>query len=151
MRALLVSAAWWVLVEGNASAWSYGIPIIIAALVSRAALAGMAGPGLRWGGAARFAVVFVLGLVRGGFDIARRALSPTLPLSPDWVPYDLRLTGAASRRLLVSAVSVIPGTIGVDLEGSQLRIHALVTAAGDPRQQVKAMEDSVARAFGEAA
>lgn len=150
IRALLVGLAWWVLVEGDASALAFGAPMAALALVARSALAPTAPPRVRPWGLARFAAVFLVGLVRGGVDVAWRALAPRLPVSPGWMVYDIRLSGDAPRRLFMTVISVMPGTLSVDVEGTELRLHALVTTGDDLRRQVETLEEGVAHVFGQA-
>jgi multicomponent Na+:H+ antiporter subunit E len=151
LRVLLVVAAWLVLVEGEVSALVFGAPVIALAILARYAVAEAAAPRIRPWGLARFAWVFFGGMVRGGFDVAWRALSPRLPVSPGWLLYEVSLAGDAPRRLLMMLVSVMPGTICVDVEGTKLRLHLLVTSDDDLRRQVEALEESIARLFGEVA
>jgi multicomponent Na+:H+ antiporter subunit E len=73
----------------------------------------------------RFLGTFVARSARGGLDVARRALSPALPLSPGFVEVRTLLPEGAARVLLADVLSLLPGTVTVDLDGDRLLLHAL--------------------------
>jgi multicomponent Na+:H+ antiporter subunit E len=74
-----------------------------------------------------FALYFVLASLRGGFDVAWRALHPALPIAPRFVEVPLDLPPGQPRTLFVSVLSLMPGTLSADLEegGRILVVHAL--------------------------
>lgn len=74
----------------------------------------------------RLALRFVWGSVVAGFDIARRAFSPSLPLKPGYVAYPVALPPGTSRNLFTSVTSLMPGTLptGTD-ESGRLIYHCL--------------------------
>lgn len=148
IRGLLAAGTWWVLVEGNFSAMAFGAPVIALALATRFGLTGPSLPRVRFRGLLRFGAVFLTGIVRGGFDVARRALSRRLPINPDWYLHRLQLRGGAALRLFMMAMSMMPGAVSVDLEQDELRIH-LLTLGDAQREQIEALEQSIAHAFGE--
>jgi multicomponent Na+:H+ antiporter subunit E len=61
-----------------------------------------------------------------GFDVAWRALDPSLPLRPGFVTYPLRLPRGGARSAFCAFSSLLPGTLptGTDEEGALL-IHCL--------------------------
>lgn len=58
---------------------------------------------------------FVLASWRGGIDVARRALAPSLPVSPTWHQHELALPPGLPRTVFVAVLSLLPGTLSVDL------------------------------------
>ena len=74
----------------------------------------------------RLALRFVWGSVVAGFDIARRAFSPSLPLQPGYRNYPVGLPPGTSRNLFTSVTSLMPGTLptGAD-ESGRLIYHCL--------------------------
>lgn len=74
----------------------------------------------------RLLVRFVWVSVLAGLDIARRAFSPSLPLSPGWVVYSSRLPPDVPRDVFMSMASLMPGTLctGTDDSGD-LIVHCL--------------------------
>jgi multicomponent Na+:H+ antiporter subunit E len=74
----------------------------------------------------RLALWFVWVSVLAGVDIARRAFSPSLPLSPGWLVYSSRLPRDVPQNLFMSMASLMPGTLctGTDDAGN-LIVHCL--------------------------
>lgn len=138
---------WAILTDGNPSSWGVGLPVIVAATILSIALS----PGYRWRlrflGFARFVPFFFRQSLRGGVDVAWRALSPRLPLNPRFLDYDLRLPDDPARAFFVNVVSLLPGTVSVEIQDSRLIVHAL---DGDASifDELRALEEAVAALFG---
>ncbi len=94
----------------------------------------------------RFALFFVVESLRGGVDVARRAFLPALPLDPQLKTMAVGLPAGPPRTLLVSSISLLPGTLSADLDAERNRVtvHAL---AGDPEPGVRMLEREIARLF----
>jgi multicomponent Na+:H+ antiporter subunit E len=75
---------------------------------------------------ARFAGHFVWQSVVAGFDVARRAFDPRLPLKPGYVAFPTRLPPGTGRGAFGAITSSVPGTlaVGTDLAGN-LVYHCL--------------------------
>lgn len=80
-----------------------------------------------------FFVWFVWASWWGGVDVARRALAPRLSVVPVLHRHRLLLPAGLPRTVFVAVLSLLPGTLSVELEqgddGDVLVVHALVTAA----------------------
>lgn len=77
-----------------------------------------------------FCVYFLGESLRGGVDVAWRALHPHLPIEPRFERFALTVPPGLPRTLMVSTVSLLPGTLSVRLDGDgALRVHALTPAA----------------------
>jgi multicomponent Na+:H+ antiporter subunit E len=130
-RALLAAALWWVLVEGELGGVVVAAGIVLtAAATSLALLPAGRTPPLSLSGLARFVPFFLVQSVRGGVDVAWRALAPHLPLQPGYLDYETSLPPGLPRYLFTSAVSLFPGTVAVapqeiDPDSPHLRIHVL--------------------------
>jgi multicomponent Na+:H+ antiporter subunit E len=74
----------------------------------------------------RLLLWFVWVSVLAGLDIARRAFSPSLPLSTGWLVYSSRLPRDVPLNLFMSMASLMPGTLctGTDDSGD-LIVHCL--------------------------
>lgn len=71
-------------------------------------------------------LLFFLGtLIAGGWDVARRAVQPRMPLDPAWVSYPLNISHPRFRLLLAAAVGLQPGTLAAAIEGDSLTMHVL--------------------------
>jgi multicomponent Na+:H+ antiporter subunit E len=81
------------------------------------------------------------------FHVARRVLDPRLPIAPVTVIHRTSLTLPVARVALANSLTLTPGTLTVDLDGPELRIHCLEPEFAD---QVKGLEARIARVFEEA-
>ncbi len=79
---------------------------------------------------------FLVYEVKAHVDVARKALSPSLPINPGFVevPYDLRSEYAVLT--VANSVTNTPGTVtvAVDEKGKKLYIHWIDVEAVDPRR-----------------
>jgi multicomponent Na+:H+ antiporter subunit E len=147
LRLLLFTALWWVLAEGEAKGWA-----VAAASVGGATLASLIllPPGsrrLRVAALARFVPFFLRESVRGGIDVARRALHPRLPLSPGFIEYRLRLPAGPARVLFATTISLLPGTVSAQLGETHLRVH-LLDRSRPVQARLRELEERVASVFG---
>jgi multicomponent Na+:H+ antiporter subunit E len=137
----------WVVLIGAAPA-DLAAGLVIAAAATWASL-GLVLPGV---GRLRFAALPALVLhflwqsVIAGWDVARRAFDPRLPLEPGFVRYATRFPRGPTRNAFASYTSLLPGTVPAQDDGEALLYHCL-----DVRQpvaaQLAAEETMFARAF----
>jgi len=144
---LLMMLIWWSLSGGDAEAWWFGVPIVMIAVLMSAALAPQGGQRIRIRALATFVMFFLLESVRGGIDVARLALHPRLPIVPAFVRFEFRLPDGPARVFLVNTISLLPGTLSVELRDSGVLIHVL-----DEHMpfdlKLRILEDRVAAVFG---
>jgi multicomponent Na+:H+ antiporter subunit E len=146
VHAGLFAALWWALTGGGASTWLVGVPVVAAATAASHRL-WPAWTGW-WSPVAllRFVAYFLRESVRGGWDVARRALSPSLPLHPGMIEVHCRLARGPAEVFLVDVLSLLPGTLSVDLDGSALTLHMLDRDA-PVEEEVRELEQLVAAMF----
>jgi len=72
---------------------------------------------------AGFMLVFLRSLVHANIDMARRVLSPSLPIRPAVVEVETRLQSTLGRLLLSNAITLTPGTLTVDVHADRLTVH----------------------------
>lgn len=145
IRALLFGLLWWVLTDGAMDSWYVGVPSIIAATLASVALL----PPSSWSivGIIRFAPFFVWHSLKGGADVAWRALHPGLPIAPDLFDYHLRLPPGRPRELLITVINLLPGTLSAAVSADTLQVHAL-TKSSRMIAELMAVEQHVAHIFG---
>lgn len=80
--------------------------------------------------------------------MARRALSPTLPLFPVLVRFRTRLPPGSARTLFASVLTLMPGTLCALAEGSEITLHALTPRSRSRHNDLPVLEELVARALG---
>jgi multicomponent Na+:H+ antiporter subunit E len=97
----------------------------------------------------RFVFYFLYSSIHGGFDVAWRPLTPHMPINPQWLRYRISLPAGQPRTLMVSILSLLPGTLSVDLEDDNvLIVHALTNDdAEGARAAVLRLEQEVAWFF----
>jgi multicomponent Na+:H+ antiporter subunit E len=144
-RALALLLLWWMLSDG--SGWLFGL----AASTLAAALSLRLTPPVTYRLRARriphFVAFFLAQSLRAGWDVARRTLHPALPLDPALLRLPLRLPDGAPSWWLMLVISLLPGTLSVQRQGSDLEIHCLDTAL-DVNADVRHAETQILRLFG---
>ena len=70
-------------------------------------------------------------IVVAGGQIARIILSPSLPIDPVELRFRTDLKSPLARTVLANSITLVPGTLTVDLDGDELLVHALVPGAAD--------------------
>jgi multicomponent Na+:H+ antiporter subunit E len=145
-RLLLAALTWIVLTAGDSSSIAIGVPVIAGAALTSSLLL----PRLPWSarGIARFVPYFLLQSLRGGIDVASRAFDPRLPLAPGIVAYRFRIAGELPRVALTNTISLLPGTLGADMDEIHLYVHALDTER-DLRGEIARAERQIAALFGQ--
>lgn len=144
-RVVLFALVWWILANGAMDSWGVGVPVVLVAAGISVALL----PPVSWSliGVLRFVPFFLWRSLRGGVDVAWRALHPRLPISPTLFDYRLRLPPGLPRVFMANTVSLLPGTLSAELDDALLRIHVL-DESGDFANELEALENQVAGVFG---
>lgn len=124
LRATLLSGLWWLLSEGDGG-WYIGAPLVAVVSLVSLWLTPPAVNRLRVLHLPGFAAWFIMQSLRAGWDVARRTLSPGLPLAPAILDIELKLPPGAPRWWLMITVSLLPGTLSVRLDGDRLELHCL--------------------------
>lgn len=126
---LLMAAVLWLLLTGTLDKQELVVGALVTVVVGALAYA-RSGifAGVRWsfilpGALLIYLWVFSIALVRSNIDVARRVLSPDLPIRPGVVQVRTGLTSALGRLLLANSITLTPGTLTVDVEDDLLTIH----------------------------
>ena len=91
-----------------------------------------------------YLAVFTVALVRANLDMARRVLSPTLPLRPALVEVKTELTSPLGRLILANSITLTPGTLSVDVTGQTLLIHWI---DAPPDVDIDSATETISRQF----
>ena len=105
------------------NSWFIGAPVIVFAVFASKIL--LPGVSLSASGIVRFLPFYLWHSLHGGVDVARRALHPKLPISPVICDYYWRLPSGLPQVFMANIVSLLPGTLSVELDDEYLRIHVL--------------------------
>jgi multicomponent Na+:H+ antiporter subunit E len=71
----------------------------------------------------QYLVVFFIELVRANLDMARRVLSPSLPINPAVVEVRTGLQSSLGKLLLANSITLTPGTLSLDVQNDRLLVH----------------------------
>ncbi len=69
--------------------------------------------------------VFIWKLLLANFDIARRVLSPKIPLNPGIVKIKTGLPGDFGKLTLANSITLTPGTLSIDVEDDYIYVHTV--------------------------
>ena len=142
---LLLILIWWVLSGGRG--WIAGALGVGLGALLHTGLGGPGGARLSVGGLLGFLPFFLIQSIRGGVDVALRALSPGLPLAPGFFAYQVRLPEGTLRIFFLNTVSLLPGTFSARIEGDELTVH-LLADDGSGGERLRRLEGKVGRLFG---
>lgn len=131
---IFYSFVWWLLSEGAPGSWIIGLVVVpLAAWLSATWLGSV--PTSRISHhitplkLAAFIPFFFLQSLRGGWGTARLALQPGPPVKPGFTLYSISLPEGLPRLFFLHVVSLLPGTVSVQLDGSKMLVHALDASA----------------------
>ncbi len=145
---LLLGVAWWILADPDAGGfwWAGAVGVLTGGFFLHL-LGGGRRVRVRVGPAMAFVPYFLLQSLKGGTDVAIRALHPSLPLNPNFLAYRLSLPPGFARIFLANVLSLLPGTLSAELQGERLTVH-LLTEGPDAEERVRELERRVGTIFG---
>ncbi|MEM7480550.1 MAG: Na+/H+ antiporter subunit E [Acidobacteriota bacterium] len=79
----------------------------------------------------RYLPWLALRIVRTNIDIARRILSPAMPIQPQLVRVVAKQKTDLGRVIYANSLTLTPGTVTVDMDGEDLLVHALTQENAD--------------------
>ncbi len=86
-----------------------------------------------------FVGVFWMELIKSNLDVARRVLTPSLPINPGIVEVKTRLTTDIGKMLLANAITLTPGTLTVDVTDDRMFIHWIDVTSTDIDEATRAI------------
>ena len=81
--------------------------------------------------------VFLKLLIIANLDVAKRVISPSLPINPGIVKFKTKLKTNYSKMVLANSITLTPGTLSVDVVGDTFYIHWIDVQSTDPEQAFK--------------
>ena len=144
---VVLAAVWAIIARADPASWVVALPSVGLALLVFERLRDRRRSKLRPWMLPSFAAWFLWHSLRGGTDVAWRALQPRMPLRPGFLRYRLALPEGPARIFLVNCLSLLPGTLSADIEGDELVLHALDVGAG-VMAETRAAEQRVQSLYG---
>jgi multicomponent Na+:H+ antiporter subunit E len=138
--------AWFLLLGDDLASWIVGAPcVLLCAWYSASVLPArrVRGSLVGW---LRLLPYFLWSSLDGGWDVARRVLTPTVAVKPGFFDYTLHIPAGPARNFFVQLIGLLPGTLGARLEGDNLKVHVLNLDA-DNERSLRSAEERVAAAF----
>lgn len=78
--------------------------------------------------------VFVWQLLLANLDVARRVLSPRIPLNPGIVEVKTELKGDFGKLALANSITLTPGTLSMDVKDDSVYVHT-VDVKGETKEE----------------
>ncbi len=129
--ASLLLAIWWILSDGSIAGLGFGlIAVALALFAARLIPPPMRARGtgltvLRWRAVPRFLAYFLSRSLIAGVDVARRTLTPRMPLSPRVLVLRTELPAGPAQVFLMATLSLLPGTLGMSVQQDTITLHVL--------------------------
>ncbi|MFQ3246800.1 MAG: multicomponent Na+:H+ antiporter subunit E [Arenicella sp.] len=129
LRIILFSFFWGLLVRFDQGSLGVGVAFILAASLLSLYLAQQQRKTKQWlrspVSLLSFIVYFAVQSLRGGWEIAKLALSHKLRLSPGFVKYHTNLATESQVFTFMQILSLLPGTVSARQHGRELTIHVM--------------------------
>lgn len=106
---------------------------------------------VRWFWFVVYVFYFLYYCLRSNLDVAYRALHPDVPIRPGIVKVRSDLQTDIAKTFLANSITLTPGTLTIDIKGSDLFVHWINVVTDDPEEQtqviVKRFERILRRIF----
>lgn len=146
-RLVLIATLWFVLNGADAQSWIVGVPTVILAAAVNIPFLPRGSWHWKLRGVLPMLWFFVKESYLGAYDVARRALAPSLPIAPGFVEYHCRLSSTSARLFFADLITLMPGTLSARANDSHIVVHAL-DVTSDVQASLAALEEKVAALFG---
>ena len=70
-------------------------------------------------------------MIKSNLDVARRVISPKLPINPGIVEVKTKLQSKIARVILADSITLTPGTFTIEIEDDSLFIHCIDVQSTD--------------------
>ena len=92
--------------------------------------------------------LFVFQLILSNIDVAFRVLSPKIPLNPGFVKISTDLKGDFAKLTLANSITLTPGTLSVDVDGSDIYIHTVDVKGKTPEENREIISSKFEKVLG---
>ena len=92
--------------------------------------------------------LFVWQLVLSNVDVAGRVLRLKIPLNPGFVKISTDLKGDFAKLTLANSITLTPGTLSVDIDGSDIYIHTVDVKGKTPEENRANISEKFEKVLG---
>lgn len=86
-----------------------------------------------------YVLVFLKELIKSNLDVARRVVSPSLPINPGIVRVETTLKSEMARLILANSITLTPGTLSLDIRDKVLYIHFVYIPATNAEEYARSV------------
>ena len=87
-------------------------------------------------------------ILLANLDVAYRVLNPDLPINPGIIKVKTKLKNEFAKTMLANSITLTPGTLTVEVDGSDFYIHWINVVSDDPSVQKKLIVDRFEKILG---
>jgi len=84
-----------------------------------------------------FLFTFIVELIKANLDVARRVITPSLPIKPGVVEVKTTLKSRIARVVLADSITLTPGTFTLEIKDDSLFIHWIDVQATEIEESTK--------------
>lgn len=147
LRLGMLGLLWFGMNGSDGKSWIVGAPTVMLAAAINFPFLPRGAWRFRLGGLLPMVWFFIKQSYLGAFDVARRALAPSLPINPGFLDYRCRLSSASARLFFADMITLMPGTLSARADDANILIHTL-DVTGEVASSLRALEERVAALFG---
>ncbi|MEX2570500.1 MAG: Na+/H+ antiporter subunit E [Gemmatimonadota bacterium] len=147
LRGVLFVALWLVLAGPDPHTWWLAAAVILTTVYVSLRTVPVGSVRLRPAGLLRFIPFFLIYSLRGGVDVARRAIFQPDVSAAEYRTFEVRLAEGPPRTFFAMILGLLPGTLTARISGARIEIHTL-DASATPDEALRRVERRVADVFG---
>ena len=84
-----------------------------------------------------YILVFLKELIKANFDVARRVITPSLPINPGIIKFKTNLKSDYAKMVLANSITLTPGTLSIDIVDDTFYVHWIDVKSTNPEETYK--------------
>ncbi|NOR75204.1 MAG: Na+/H+ antiporter subunit E [Draconibacterium sp.] len=81
-----------------------------------------------------YLVIFIRELIKSNVDVARRVITPSLPINPGIVKFKSELPTDFAKMILANSITLTPGTLSIDIIDDTFYVHWIDVKTTNPEE-----------------
>ena len=81
--------------------------------------------------------VFLIALIKANLDVAKRVITPSLPINPGIVEFETQLNSEFAIMILANSITLTPGTVTIDVIDNKFYVHWIDVETEDQAKAFK--------------